>query len=233
MKKIFLSAAAGLAMVAAGQVQAQSSDESAGYFALHATPIGALAPVAPNLGRQATAFRGHYGRHDLFGNNTNTFAVGADFPAGLQSSFGFTLGWRNIQDGDDHFMVGSQLAGNLMGGMPPGRIPPEGARLAIGYKAELGYGRANDTDLLGAALSVPFSVPVASGQTRITPFISPGLGWGRMSADGDAMSSVRFMVGGGLGLEMAGGTGLHIGARHIAHNQSEIQYGVGVTLRPR
>ncbi len=235
MRNILLSAAvAGLAMGMTGQAQAQSANERASYRALHATPIGALAPVAPNLGRQTTAWRAHYGRHDVFGTGTNTFALGADFPAGLQTSFGFTAGWRNIEAGSDHFMVGTHLSGNLMGGMPPGTLEPETARLAIGYKAELGYARNNDTDLLGAAISVPFSVPVSSGQTRFVPFLSPGLGWGRMSPEGDnARSSVRPMLGGGLGLEVAGGTGIHLGARRIFVNGGDMQYGLGVTLRPR
>jgi hypothetical protein len=237
-KSIVGAAVAGLALIGAGQLQAQSalvtgtSSETASYQALHATPIGAVAPLAPNMGRQVTGFRGHYGRHDMRGTNTNTFAVGADFPAGMQTSFGFTFGWRNIENADDHFMVGTNLSGNLAGGSPTG-VMPQQARLGVSYRAELGYGRSGDTDALGAALSLPLSVPVASGQTRITPFLSPGMGWGRLSGNGDSDSAVRFMLGGGLGLEMAGGTGIHVGARRVFYDNADMQYGLGVTLRPR
>ncbi len=235
MRKILLGAAvAGLAFTTS-QAQAQSANERASYRALHATPIGALAPLAPNVGRQSTAWRAHYGRHDVFGTGSHTFALGADFPAGLRSSFGFTAGWRNIEaGGGDHFMVGTHLSGNLMGGIPAGMPDPETARLAIGYNAQLGYARNNGNDFLAASASMPLSVPVASGQTRFVPFLSPGLGWGRLSPDNaDARSSLRAMLGGGLGLEVAGGTGIHLGAQRIFVDGGDIQYGLGVTLRPR
>lgn len=229
MRKFLVGAAvAGFAMLGTSQAQAQ---EAGAYHALHATPIGAVAPTAPNLGPQRTSFRAHYGRHDV-GGNTNTFAGGVDFPAGMNTSFGFTLGYRTFPaGGQNHWMVGTHLAGNVVGATD-GVRPAPGA-LGLGYKAELGYGRIENVDAFGAAVSAPISLSLGSGESRIVPFVSPGLGWGSWNAPNDNQSDIRFMLGGGLGLDVAGGTGIHLGARRIMATGAEMQYGLGVTLRTR
>ncbi len=237
---MFLATAVALVGFAARPLAAQNDfpdfDEFPGdvaaYIALHLTPTAGLAPVAPNVGRQALSLRGQYGRHEMGGESSNAFAVGLDFPIAIRHSAGFTAGYYSpgVDDVDGHFMVGGQITGNLTGLHAP---PGEGFSIAPTYELQVGYARPDDVDAFSASAGLPIAFPYRATTVTFTPYVTPAFGWGRLSGEGESVSGSRFLISGGAALEFANGFGVHVGARRIFIDDADVLWGVGVSLRPR
>jgi hypothetical protein len=59
----------------------------------------------------------------------------------------------------------------------------------------------SDFSALAAAIKAPLSYAVALGNgTRVVPFVSPGVGAGRVSGGGSSETGQRFVLGGGVAL---------------------------------
>jgi hypothetical protein len=232
MLRLLPAALACAALIFPSDARAQTDGQIAAYAAIHGTPPGGVAPVAPNVGRQAVGFRVQYGRQEMFGGNVNTIAGGFDFPIAIRHSAGFTVGYQDpgVDDADSGFMVGAQITGNLTG---LHARPGEGFSIAPTYELQVGYARPGDTDVLSATAGLPFAFPYRGRTVSFIPFITPGFGWGRLSFDDENFSGTRFLLSGGAGLEFANGFGLHVGARRVFMEDAEMLWGAGLTLRPR
>lgn len=208
--------------------RAQDAGDVLAYIALLFTPVGALPPeVTPamaGLTQTRTRARIQYGRvGDLDANN---LGAGLDFSRG-RGSAGLTLGvgFRDCDGCDEIVMVGAHLDG-VLGSRPLSTSTPD-VRLNVGLRGDVGFARADDATALTLAVGAPVSISAPAGELRFVPFLTPAVGFGRLS-DGDSESGVRFLLGGGVGLVGAGGLMLDIAFQKVFIDHGDTQVGIGV-----
>ena len=232
---------AGAAMVAfASTASAQSDKDIAAYLALMSTPHGSLPAVASPLmageARTGAALDVRYGRYSFDGSDvsTSTFGIGGNFAAGERGRVGIMLG-RSAQSCDD-------CATSLMGGVDYNTSifsRPVGASttssLNVGLNPEFGYGKISEGDVDVNAMSLALNVPVSyaygmkSGMQIVT-HIAPGMGYGRLSEEGESLSGTRTSVGGGIGLlNIGNGLGVNLGFRKVFLEEAPTQWGLGMS----
>jgi hypothetical protein len=214
-----LAAAVATVVASPAPARAQSQSDIAAYLVLIQTPQGGFAPLVspamlgtlPARGRLAL----RYGRVDLFEDATNNLALTALLPSGSRGSVSLTAGyWNPDCDGcDGHVVLG--LGGDGRLGSTPIGSGPEAARLNVGLGGELGFAKPEEATFWSATVGLPVTL-VASGEGfRIAPFLTPGFGFGYGTGGGLTESGTRFMLGGGIGLEAAGGLGINFGFQKV------------------
>jgi hypothetical protein len=243
---------------------AQSADEQAAYAALIYTPVAGLPPLPPvadSLGRNLESgvkLLGRFGHMSRGGGSLslNTFGVGVEVPRG-RLRLGATLAylsascnweWQGDDDCAGDIMIGGSVRTlltnrSLDANDPPrkGRQrakPTNESRLLIGFDGSVGYSPRQGETAMAIAAGVPTAVALQSGTIRIMPFITPGIGYGRLSdvtyCDCEAPAphgTFALMVGGGVGLEFgASGIGANVGFQRVLKSSGgATQLGVGVT----
>ena len=240
MKKIFAIAASALvlaapAMSAQGnnQEEGPSSGDIAAYFAINFTTVGALPPLATNTLAGAGGIGWHlqYGRMN-WGEDVNTNAIAGGVDLGLGSGrLSLTAGYHMTDfgadiEGDSHLMIGTRYSQQLAGAA----LNPT-TRWAMGLEADLGFGFPEDVKAMVVGAGLPVKLTFGRN-VKVSPFVTPGFGYGRLSAEGESESGTRFMVGAGLGLGLANGVGVNFGMRKAFIEDGKAQYGLGVTIRP-
>lgn len=215
-------------MVVAGPTRASAQDESdfAAYVALNFTPLGAFVPLPPpaNAAR-GSAFVFRYGNLDLGSGSDGSlhnFAIGGDFSTG-RGRMGLTLGGTTC-DGCD---------GNIMAGLDYTATLTQNA-VSVAIRPALGFSKPLEGD--GTALTFGLSLPVGaelSGATGpvFTPFIVPGIGFGRISGDDDSESGMRPMLGGGLAISgRQSAFAVHVGFQKVFIDEGEMSFGLGFSI---
>jgi hypothetical protein len=228
---------------------AQSYDELAGYSALIYTPVGALAPLPPShraeTGRSGSRMliQGRWGRLSPdAGLSNNTLGVGVDLPRG-RWTLGGTLGylsvsctddWEDFSDCDSDIMLGGSARTTLTT-RPLGDGAPAGASrgraasastgrsIVVGFEGSAGFSPRQGEHAVALAASLPSGIVLDQGNIRVLPFLSPGLGYGRLGHakfDEDDVStsfaSTLFLIGGGVGFEFpSSGFGAIVGFQKI------------------
>ena len=236
MKKIFAIAASAL-VLAAPAVSAQegpSVADQAAYFAINASPVGALPPLATNTLARAGGIGWHlqYGRlsHDQ-DVTSSAFAGGLDISVG-EGRLAFTAGYMMVDygegiDGENHLMLGTRYSRQLTGN----KLGTNGGRWQMGFEGELGVGLPEDSRAM--AISVGLPVKLTFGKTlKVSPFVTPSFAHGSYKVDDVSESAMKFMFGAGIGLDFANGIGANLGMRKVFVDEGETQYGLGFTIRP-
>ena len=252
------------ALGAAVQVAtAQSSDQQSAYVALIYTPVAGLPPLPPvtdSLARTSgVSLIGRLG-HTSRGNGALTltsYALGVEIPRGrmrlgatlgyLSASCGFEWGDENDCSGD--IMIGGSARG-LITSKPLGESEPPSkgkrasasssndGRLIVGFDGSLGYSPRQGESALAAAASLPTGVALQSGSLRITPFLTPGVAYGRLGnvefeedEGPTSHGTITFVIGGGVGLQFGtSGIGANLGFQRVLKGQGgATQLGVGMT----
>lgn len=215
-------------MVVAGPTRASAQDESdlAAYVALNFTPLGAFVPLpAPGSAARGSAFVFRYGNLDLGSGSDGSlhnFAIGGDFSTG-RGRVGLTLGGTTC-DGCD---------GNIMAGLDYTATLTQNA-VSVAIRPALGFSKPLEGD--GTALTFGLSLPVGaelSGATGpvFTPFIVPGIGFGRISGDDDSESGMRPMLGGGLAISgRQSAFAVHVGFQKVFIDEGEMSFGLGFSI---
>ena len=103
-----------------------------------------------------------------------------------------------------------------------------------------------DASTLATGVGLPVGLVARSGGVTVIPHIQPRLAWGRTSVEfpglGDIVggtddefeeSDVRFMLGGGVGLEFASGLGLHFGVQKVFVEDGKLAFGAGLSWAMR
>ena len=242
MKKIFAIATSALvlaapAISAQGQGQQQegpSEKDIAAYYAINASTVGALPPLATNTLAAAGGLGWHFqlGRMD-WGSEVSSNAIAGGVDMGLgRGRIGFTAGYMMIDcpsgvECDGHLMVGSRYSNQLTGASFA-----NGGRWQMGLEAELGVGLPEEERALAISAGLP--VKLTFGRNiKVSPFLTPSFAHGSYKyADGESESAMKFMVGTGVGIAMRNGVGINFGMRKVFVDEGETQYGLGVTLRP-
>lgn len=235
MRRLVMAAAV-LALVGmpAQQASAQTLEEVAGYAALLSTPAGALGPMVVSPGtRGENAFSGFSVRFANFspkggGDGTNTLGATYAFKAGSNAAIGATAGYLmpGCTGCDGQFMAGADLNSTLWNNTSGASINLQGA---FGW----GNDSQNDVTSISLALGFPFAYSrVAADKSRLSGFVTPGYGWGRMSGGGASMNAGLPMVGVGGGWEAAGGWGLHASFQKVfISNVSGNTFGLGFSYK--
>ena len=244
--RLVIAVAGAFALGSGAPAAAQSDAEVSGYLALSYTPIGALTPLPPILGAAVPAsgsryaLQGRYGRlSPSSGLSNSTIGAGVEFPAG-RWSLGGTLGylsvscteeWEDFSDCDSDIMLGGSARTTLLSRPMEGRAPhAEGTAqrsvpktLVIGFDVSGGYSPRQGEHAIALAVGVPAGISIESENMRVLPFLTPGIGYGRLSStsfDEDAPStsyaSTLLMVGGGVGIQFkSSGIGATLGFQKI------------------
>ena len=235
MKKIFAIAASALVLAApamSAQEEGPSPEAIVAYTAINSSTVGAI-PLATNTLAPAGGLSWHlqYGRLS-WGDDVNqsTYAGGINVSLG-QGRLGVSAGYVTFdcQDCDSHATVGARYGVQLTGGaLGDAR---SGSRWAMGLEGELGVAFPEDVSVMAFAGHLPIKVTLGKN-VKVSPFVTPGFAYGRMSVNDESESGTRFMVGGGVGLAFANGIGANFGLRKVFIEEGETQFGLGFTIRP-
>jgi hypothetical protein len=214
----------GLVSVNTREAAAQPSlKDIVAYQALQATPVGAHTPL---LMPKANAFAFRVSQHSPeIGDADMNLAGSYYMQAGSNALIGGTVGYGmpGCTDCDGYFNAGvdlnSQLWSNASGA-------------AIGMSGNLGWASREEATALSAAIGVPlsFSKEQAS-KSRISAFIQPAFGFGRISADGDSESGTRPIIGAGAAWQAAGGWALHAAFNKVMIENGGNNFGVGFSYK--
>lgn len=239
MKKISIVASA-LVLLFATRLSAQNESSGAAYFALISTPLGELPTTLTSAmygpEQRGVGFFGRYGQIGRYDKLRNVGA-GADFDAG-PGRFTATFGAR-VCDGCSGFvMVGAGWQGRIYSSAVSSAAAAPAAAPALTVGVNLDAGGGFPTSGSGSALSAGIGLPVAlvipaGTSAHVAPFLTPGLGIGRVSGGGDSRTGTRPMLGGGLGVLTDGGFGVTAGFNKIFIDNGETALTLAVSFTPK
>jgi len=235
----FLFLAVALGVIGTTPAAAQRVGDAAAYFALVSTPQGALPPILsePMLGRvmQSMDVALRYGHVGLDGGSLNSYDVRLGFPLGAKSMFGVNAGYQDLScpgNCDGHFMIGANAEGRLTSSTVGSGV--DAAKLTVGLNGEVGLGRRSDVTAVGFTAGLPVALLAGTPTMRIAPFLTPAIGVGHASINGDGDTGTRFLLGGGVTFEsLTSGIGANVGFQKVFINHGKTMFGLSLILRPR
>lgn len=222
---IVLTSLTSLGVAASAQAQGPSVNDAAAYLALSVTPVGAMTPVVSSamLGRIAKGYSvtGQYGHLSDDAAGFNSFGASISMPlSGF--SLGGSLGFMSPSaDGSkSNLMLGANAETNLgawaLGQGKNANLFTLSARGDLGWaNPDDGTGTDNSITALSFSAGAPLALVLKNGDMTWAPFVTPGFGWGRLSANGASESGTRFMMGAGLGMTHRNGWGVSVGMQKV------------------
>ena len=220
--------------IAASTAQAQSVGDLAGWLALSTTPVGAMTPVVTNamLGRVSKSYEmaGRFGHMSVDGAGFNSFGASAAMPVS-GFTLGGTLGYISPScDGcDGNVMVGLN-AETRMGALKISDAKKNPNQITLGLRSDFGWAKPDQTTALSLSAGVPVTLVAHSGNITFAPFITPGFGWGRLSATGASESGTRFHMGAGVGvINAANGWGVSVGMQKVFLDGAKSVFGLNLS----
>lgn len=236
---IVLTSLTSLGVAASAQAQGPSLGDAAAYLALSVTPVGAMTPAVTSamLGRIAKGYTvtGQYGH--LSGDNGagfNSFGASVSMPVS-GFSLGGSLGFMSPsgQGSKSNLMLGANAETNLgawaLGEGKNANLFTMSARGDFGWANPDDGSGNNSVTALSMSASAPFALVLKNGDMTWAPFVTPGFGWGRVSATGASESGTRFMMGAGLGMTHRNGWGVSLGMQKVFIDQGKTVLGLNVS----
>jgi hypothetical protein len=236
---IVLTSLTSLGVAASAQAQGPSVGDAAAYVALSTTPVGAMTPIvtAAMLGRipKGYSVAGQYGHLSDNGAGFNSFGASVSMPVS-----GFSLGgslgmWSpSAQGSKSNLMLGANAETNLgawaIGDGKDANLFTMSVRGDLGWaNPDDGTGTNNSITALSVSAGVPVALVLKSGDMTFAPFVTPGFGWGRLSATGASESGNRFMMGAGLGVSNRNGWGVSVGMQKVFIDQGKTVFGLNLS----
>lgn len=233
MRKFALVLTSVSTLAIAATAQAQSESQLAGYLALSSTPVGSMTPVVSNvmLGRVSKGYEmaGRYGHMSVDGGGFNSFGATASMPVS-GFTLGGTLGYLSPScDACDGNMMLGLNAETRLGAMPISDAKKNPNQITLGLRSDFGWANPGDVTALSLSAGVPVTLVARSGNNTFAPFITPGLGWGRLSADGASESGSRFHLGMGIGMLNANGWGVSVGMQKVFIEEGKSVFGLNIS----
>ena len=251
--------------LSASMAGAQSIDQQSAYRAMIYTPVAGLPPLPPvidSLGRKGSSgitLQGRLGHMSRRGGlSLTTYGAGIEIPRGrmrlgatlayMSASCGFE--WEGDSDCSGDIMLGGSVRGLLVSTpvgekpAPPAKgrkapPPPRNeSRFVVGFEGSAGYSPKQGESAIALAAGLPSGIAFQNGSMRITPFLTPGLGYGRLGSvaefeDEPATShgTIVPLIGGGVGLDFnTTGIGVNVGFQRVLKGAGgATQLGIGVT----
>ncbi|HEY2854492.1 MAG TPA: hypothetical protein VGJ18_16670 [Gemmatimonadaceae bacterium] len=234
---IVLTSLTSLGVAASAQAQGPSVGDAAAYVALSTTPVGAMTPIvtAAMLGRipKGYSISGQYGHLSDNTAGFNSFGASVSMPVS-----GFSLGGSlgmvspSAQGFKSNLMLGANAETNLgawaIGDGKDANLFTMSVRGDLGW-ANPDNGGGNSITALSVSAGVPVALVLKSGDMTFAPFVTPGFGWGRLSATGASESGNRFMMGAGLGVSNRNGWGVSVGMQKVFIDQGKNVFGLNVS----
>ena len=227
--------AAGLAALSFNSASAQvTASDAAAWTAMMYTPIGALAPMSAGpLKGAATS------------GNSVAFRVATYKPDGATDSFN-TLGGTFTTKAGTNAVVNANL-GYMMCGTDCGAImagadliapmwsrpstPENSTAFSANLQGSFGYGMDQspaDASMMSAAVAVPLGVSMEqASKARLSAFVTPGFGWGRMSVTSTSESGTRPFFGVGGEWMAPAGWALHVAIQKVMIDNGPTNVGAG------
>lgn len=235
---IVLTSLTSLGVAASAQAQGPSVGDIAGYVALSATPVGAMTPVVSSamLGRIAKGYTisGQYGHLSDDAAGFNSFGATVSMPlSGF--SLGGSLGFMSpsAQGSKSNLMLGANAETNLgawaLGQGKNSNLFTLSARGDFGWANPDDGSGNNSVTAMSMSAGVPVALVLKNGDMTWAPFVTPGLGWGRLSAQGASESGSRFMMGAGLGVTHRNGWGASVGMQKVFIDQGKTVFGLNLS----
>jgi hypothetical protein len=236
---IVLTSLTSLGVAASAQAQGPSVNDAAAYLALSVTPVGAMTPVVSSamLGRIAKGYSvtGQYGHVSDDALGFNSFGASISMPlSGI--SLGGSLGFISPSaDGSkSNLMLGANAETNLgawaLGAGKNANLFTLSARGDLGWaNPDDGTGTDNSITALSFSAGAPLALVLKNGDMTWAPFVTPGLGWGRLSAQGTSESGTRFMMGAGLGMTHRNGWGVSVGMQKVFIENGKTVFGLNLS----
>jgi hypothetical protein len=232
---IVLTSVASIGIAASAQAQVSAGDAAAAA-ALMFSPVGAMTPVVTSamLGRIAKGYSitGQYGHLSDNGAGFNSFGAAISMPVSgfsLGGSFGFLS--PSGTGTKSNMMLGLNAESNLgawaLGDGKNANLFTMSARGDFGWANPDNGG--NSVTALSLSAGVPVALVLKSGDMTFAPYVTPGFGWGRLSATGASESGTRFMMGAGLGLSHRNGWGVSAGMQKVFIDQGKSVFGLNVS----
>jgi hypothetical protein len=227
--------ALGAVACAAGSSAAQSERAEAGYLALTTTPTGGLVPIVrpwmAGGNRRVSTVDARWGRFEdgfVTGNNA---VVGISIPnSDARGDIALSGGYFDVQCEECGGLL--QLGVALERELIHQPIVEHAGQFGAGVSAAVGYGDSGHGTTWSVALGTPLFVAFGTpGQVQLVPFLTPSLGWGSVRPEeGDPVSGVRFMAGGGIGLvNMMPGVSINVGFQKTFIEQGATVFGLGLS----
>jgi hypothetical protein len=252
-------------MFLAGTARAQSAGEQSAYVALYYTPVAGLPPLVPSMDTSSHSsgsslvLHGRLGEMERRGGlSLKTMGVGIEMPMG-HWNFSGTLAylsascgpdWAGDSDCDGDIMLGASARRTLLSspiGEPPPAAKAGGKRpskpsnnevFLLGFEGSAGFSPRQGEQALALSAGLPLALSFRNGDTRITPFVTPGLGYGRLGhvtydeeLPDASYGSFAPMLGGGIGVQFGkSGVGATLGFQKVFKSDGgTTQFGVGMT----
>jgi hypothetical protein len=214
----------GLVSMNTREAAAQPSEKDiVAYLALQVTPVGAHTPV---LMPKANAFAFRATQHSPSAGDGTTSLAGSYFmTAGSNALVGATVGYGmpSCDACDGYFNAGLDLNSSLWS---------NASGAAIGMTGNLGWAKQDETTAMSAAIGVPLSISrEQASKARISAFLQPGFGYGRLSLDGESESGTRPIIGAGAAWQAAGGWAIHAAFNKIMIEDGGNNFGVGFSYK--
>jgi hypothetical protein len=243
--------------------QAASNDQQSAYVALYYTPVAGLPPLAPSFDTSShssgsrVVLQGRYGQMTRGGDLwLKTMGLGVEIPMGHWSLAGTmaylsascTPDWSDVHDCTGDVMLGAAARRTFLikpiGDRPaPAKgkrssAPPNDESLLVGFEGAAGFSPRQGEQALALSAGLPVALAFRNGDVRIVPFVTPGIGYGRLGhvvfEDEEFYTShgaIMPMLGGGLGLEFGkSGVGVNLGFQKVfKSNGGTTQLGLGMT----
>ena len=181
---------------------------------------------------------------DFDGDGVNDFGVALGCKSGMTGAATWSMPLIATAPGE----VGG--TGWLLGldagvGMSSGDLFEVRVSGAEGFPFNVGVKLGAST--LTAGVGLPMGLVVRSGGVTVVPHLLPRLAWGRTELDlpnvgelppgtddSPSESAVRFMLGGGVGLQFSGtGLGMHVGMQKVFVDEGKLAVGVGLSWAMR
>ena len=234
---IVLTSLTSLGVAASAQAQGPSVGDVAAYVALSTTPVGAMTPIVTSamLGRIAKGYTitGQYGHLSDDVAGFNSFGAAISMPVSgisLGGSFGFLS--PSAQGSKSNMMLGLNAESNLgawaLGAGKDANLFTMSVRGDFGW-ANPDDGNGGNVTSLALSAGAPFALVLKNGDMTFAPFVTPGFGWGRLSAQGASESGTRFMMGAGLGIAHRNGWGVSAGMQKVFIDQGKTVFGLNVS----
>jgi hypothetical protein len=236
MRRSITVALAGITMTAGTAIAQPSAGDVAAWGAMMATPIGAFAPMSAGpmkgvavTGKSAALRLSNWkqtGATDGVMNIGGTYVTKAGTNAVLNATAGYSMPGCSGCDGT--VMLGADVVSPLWG--QPATAENSMA-LNANLQGSLGFGKnmgTNGPTALSLAVGVPVGMTMEqANKSKIALFVTPGFGFGRLSANSASESGTRPFFGLGGEWTSPAGWALHLGIQKVMIDNGPTNLGAG------
>lgn len=234
-RSITTAVAAGLVAMSFNTASAQpSAQDFAAFAALVSTPIGAFAPMSAGpakgaaLSGSSISLRVSSFKFEGATESNNTIGGSYTMKAGTNALVNANLGYQMCGTDCGTIMLGADLISPLW-------AQPATAEKNMAFSANLqgsvGYGLDQspaEANALSFAVGIPVGVAMEQeNKSRISAFVTPGFGWGKVSATGASESGTRPFFGVGGEWVAPAGWALHVGIQKVMIDDGPTNVGAG------